>query len=35
VSMNSGWKLKNVHVVVFVQSPAGKIVAVQALSDSR
>jgi len=35
VSMNSGWKLKNVHVVAFVQSPAGKIVAVQVLSDSR
>jgi hypothetical protein len=35
VSMNSGWKLKNVHVVAFAQSPAGKIVAVQVLSDSR
>jgi len=35
VSMNSGWNLKNVHVVAFVQSPAGRIVAVQVLSDSR
>ena len=35
VSMNTGWKLTNVHVVVFVQSPAGKVVAVQVLSDSR
>ena len=35
VSMNSGWKLRNVHVVAFVQSPAGKVVAVQVLSDSR
>jgi len=35
VPMNSGWKLRNVHVVAFVQTPAGKIVAIQVLSDSR
>jgi len=35
VSMNSGWKLSRVHVVAFAQSPAGKIVAIQALPDSR
>jgi len=35
VSMDSGLKLRNVHVVAFVQSPAGKIIAIQVLSDSR
>jgi hypothetical protein len=35
VSMNSGWKLSNVHVVAFAQSPAGKIVAIQVLPVPR
>jgi len=35
VSVSSGWNLKNVHVVAFAQSPAGKIVAVEALPVPR
>ena len=35
VSMNSGWKLANVRVVAFAQSPAGRIVAIQTLPVPR
>jgi hypothetical protein len=36
VSVDTGWKLHNVRVVAFAQSPAGRIVgAIQLLADSR